>query len=116
MAKTKKGGANKGKSEANKAAADTGAQVIASLVKMLEEHHKELQDALQERHEKLIQGLLYDLLSIPNRSNTNNLVYRELETESASPFETIARIAGDVAAFKTKAKFVKPSSKGKEMC
>ena len=116
MAKTKKGGANKDKSEANRAAADTGAQVIASLVKMLEEHHKELQDALQERHEKLIQGLLYDLVSIPNQSNANNLVSRDLETGSASPFETIARIADSVGAFKTKAKFVKPSSKDKEMC
>ena len=73
-----KGAANEDKGAANKSAANMDAEVIASVAKMLDKHHDQLQNALQERHDQMTNGLQYDLVSILNRSNANNLVRREV--------------------------------------
>ena len=94
------------------------------LVKMLNKHHEELQDAQQERHELVIADLQYDLASMSNRSNANNLVYRKLQTGSKSPLETIratgSNSTADVAAkdvrAKAQAKLVKTFSKERKTC
>ena len=55
MAKTTQGPANK-----DKGAANMQEEVIAHIVKMLNEHRDELQDALLERHDQIINRLKYD--------------------------------------------------------
>ena len=122
-----KGPANKNKDAANKNkdAANVDEEVIAHVAKMLNEHHDELQDALKERHDQIIARLKYDPVSISNRSTANNnLVCREVQTKSKSPFQTIQTIgsrltrgvaAKDVKA-KTKAMLVKTLPKGKYNC
>lgn len=84
--------ANKNKGAANKSVANMDAEVIANVAKMLDKHHDQFQNALQERYDQMINGLQYDLVSILNRSNVNNLMRREVQTKSKSPFDTLETI------------------------
>ena len=66
------------------------ADVVTNLIMMLNKHHQELRDALQERHDQLIKSLLYDMVSISKRSDANNnLTCREDQTGPGSPSEII---------------------------
>ena len=93
-----KGAANKSKDAANKSkdAANVDEEVIAHVAKMLNEHRDEFQDALLERHNQIVKRLKYDSVSISNRSNANNLVCREVQTESKSPFDTLETIGSNL--------------------
>ena len=87
--------ANKGAVSKDKGAANMDAEVgevIANVAKMLDKHHDQIRNALQELHDQIINGLQYDLVSILNRSNANNLVRREVQIKSKSPFDTLETI------------------------
>ena len=125
LSKTK-GAANKnrGPAKKDKDAANMDEEVIAHVAKMLNEHRDELQDALLERHDQIINRLKYDPVSISNRSNANKLVCREVQTESKFSFGTLEIIGSnltrdvgtkDVKAT-TKPKLVITSLKGEIIC
>ena len=86
---------NKGAANKNKDA-NMDEEIIAHVAKMLNEHRDELQDALLERHDQIINRLKYDPTSISNRTNANNLVCREVQTESKSPFDTLETIGSNL--------------------